>query len=90
MINEAQRKHYEAAIYFVAGRREKGQGNTTATTYPVNRGDILLLVMLLEQELKAASPAVDVRRLEAIREKLGALVPDAPEMSKEEARQYRD
>lgn len=56
--------------------------------YPLNRGDLIILVMLIEQELKADSS--NEKRLAAIREKLGSLVLDSPQMSKEEARQFRD
>jgi hypothetical protein len=88
MITDDQRKHYATAINYVASRREKG-GQTDDKTYPINRGDILLLVMLIEQEMKAATPAADVKRLAAMRGKLGDLVFDAPEMSKEEAQLFR-
>lgn len=69
-------------------RREKGNKGDEKT-YPFNRGDIPILVTLLEQEIKAASPAADLRRLAAIRGKLGDMVCEAPEMSKEEAQQFR-
>jgi hypothetical protein len=88
MMTDDQRKHYESAINYVASHREKrGQGDDK--TYPLNRGDILLLVMLIDQEMKAANPAADLKRLAAMRGKLGDLVFDAPEMSKEEAQQFR-
>ena len=88
MITEDQRKHYETAIHYVAGRREKGS-QSDGKTYPFNRGDILLLVVLIDQEMKAANPVADLKRLTAIRGKLGDMVSDAPEMSKEEAQQFR-
>ena len=88
MITDAQRKHYETAISYVASRRQKSD-KSEAKTYPVNRGDLLLLVLLIDQEIQAESPAADPKRLAAIREKLGDLVFDAPEMSKEEAQIFR-
>ncbi len=88
MITEAQRKNYETAIQYVAGRREK-RAESAVPPYPLNRGDLLLLVMLIEQETKAENPSADLKRLAAIREKLGDLVFAAPEMSKEEAQQFR-
>jgi hypothetical protein len=86
MITDAQRKHYEAAITFVASRREQKE---KTQTWPVNRGDLMILVLLIEQELQAESPIADPKRLAAIREKLGNSVFDAPEMSKEEAQMFR-
>jgi hypothetical protein len=48
-----------------------------------------MLVLLLDQEMQAETPIADPKRLAAIREKLGDLVADAPEMSKEEAQKFR-
>ena len=87
-ITDEQKKHYETAIHYVASRREKGS-QSGANPYPLNRGDILLLVVLIDQELKAAAPAADLKRLAAVREKLGDLVCAAPEISKAEAQQFR-
>jgi hypothetical protein len=50
---------------------------------------LLLLAVLIEQEMQAKSPIADPLRLAAVREKLGDLVADAPEMSKEEAQKFR-
>jgi hypothetical protein len=88
MITDAQRKHYETAISYVASRREKRE-NGADKTWPVNRGDLMTLVLLIDQELQAESPIADPKRLAAIREKLGDLVCDAPEMLKEEAQIFR-
>jgi hypothetical protein len=88
MISDEQRKHYETAIHYIASRREQRVASADKA-YPLNRGDLLLLVMLLEQEMKASSPSADLKRLAAMREKLGDLVFDAPEMSREEAQQFR-
>lgn len=88
MITDAQRKHYETAIAYVASRREKKEKNAD-TVWPVNRGDLMILVLLIDQELRAESPIADPKRLGAIREKLGDLVFDAPEMSKGEAQIFR-
>lgn len=49
----------------------------------------MILVLLINQELQAESAIADPKRLAAIREKLGDLVCDAPEMSKEEAQIFR-
>jgi len=88
MITDAQRKLYETAITYIANRRQKKEVNADKT-WPVNRGDLMILVMLADQELQAESPIADPKRLAAIREKLGDLVYDAPEMSKEEAQIFR-
>ena len=88
MITDAQRKHYETAISYVVSRREKKE-KSAAQTWAVNRGDLMILVLLIDQELQVESPIADPKRLAAIREKLGDLVFDAPEMSKEEAQIFR-
>jgi hypothetical protein len=58
-------------------------------TWPLNRGDLMLLVVLIDQEIQANPPIANAIRLVAMREKLGDLVADAPEMSKEEAQKFR-
>jgi len=88
MITDAQRKHYETAIAYVASRREKKEA-TADNAWPVNRGDLMLLVLLIDQELQATPPIADPKRLAAVREKLGNMVAGAPEMSKEEAQKFR-
>jgi hypothetical protein len=88
MITDAQRKHYETAISFVASHRDR-KDTSAEKAWPLNRGDLMLLVVLIDQELQAASPIADPIRLAAVREKLGALVCDSPEMSKDEARKFR-
>jgi hypothetical protein len=88
MITDAQRKHYESAISYVASRRDKQNGSGDKT-WPLNRGDLMLLVVLIDQEIQANPPIADPTRLAAVREKLGHLVADAPEMSKEEAQKFR-
>jgi hypothetical protein len=88
MITDAQRKHYETAVSYVVSRREKKE-KSADKTWPVNRGDLMILVLLIDQELQAESPIADPKRLAAIREKLGDLVFEAPEMSKEEAQIFR-
>jgi hypothetical protein len=87
MITDAQRKHYETAISYVASRRQKS--DIAGKTWPLNRGDLMILVLLIDQELQAESPIANPKRLAALREKLGDLVFDAPEMSKEEAQIFR-
>ena len=49
----------------------------------------MLLVLLVDQELQANPPIADPIRLAAVREKLGDLVCDVSEMSKEEAQKFR-
>jgi hypothetical protein len=88
MITDNQREYYVTAANYLLSRREKNT-NSDVKSYPLNRGDILFLVLLIEQETKAATPCADLNRLAAIREKLGDLVHTAPEMSKEEAQQFR-
>jgi hypothetical protein len=88
MITDAQRKHYETASTYLVSRREKKEKNADKT-WPLNRGDLMMLVLLIDQELQAESPIADPKRLAAIREKLGDLVYDAPEMPKEEAQVFR-
>jgi hypothetical protein len=88
MITDAKRKHYETAVSYVVSRREK-KDKSADKTWPVNRGDLMILVMLIDQELQAEPPIADPKRLAAIREKLGDLIYDAPEMSKEEAQIFR-
>jgi hypothetical protein len=87
MNTEDQLKHYETAAQYCLSRREK-RSESADKAYPLNRGDILLLVLLIHQELQAATPIADPKRFNAIREKLGDLVFDAPEMSKEEAQRF--
>jgi hypothetical protein len=88
MITEDQRKHYASASQYVLSRRDKSD-KSADKTYPINRGDILILVMLIDQDINAATPSADTKRLAAIRGKLGDLVFQAPEMSKEEAQPFR-
>jgi hypothetical protein len=88
MITDEQKEHYGTASHYLLSRREKkAEGSDQA--YPLCRGDILLLLVLIEQELKVATPIADLKRITVIRGKLGDLVFDAPEMSKEEAQQFR-
>jgi hypothetical protein len=88
VITDAQRKHYETAITYLVSRREKRE-QSADKTWLLNRGDLLMLVLLIDQELQASSPIADSIRLAAVREKLGDLVADAPEMAKEEAQKFR-
>ncbi len=83
MESTDKHKHFENAIHYVSAQIAQGK-KSNDQGLPLNRGDLLLLVMLLEQEM-TASPA-DLKRLTAIRGKLGDLVFDAPQMSKEEAK----
>ena len=88
MITDAQRKHYETAISYVARHRDKQAGNADKS-WPLNRGDLMLLVVLIDQEMQANPPIADAIRLVAMREKLGDLIAGAPEMFKEEAQKFR-
>jgi hypothetical protein len=87
MTSDGKRKHYESAINYVASRREKSNARDDKT-FPLNRGDILIIIMLIDQDMNA-EPSADLKRLTAIRGKLGDLVADAPEMPKEEAQKFR-
>lgn len=86
-------KLYNPAIEYIAAKLKEGKKDSDIS-YPLNRGDIMLLVMLIDRELPVASSywrePFNRKRLAAIREKLGNLVPNAPEMSKIEAQQFRE
>jgi hypothetical protein len=88
MITDEQHKHYGTAINYVASRINK-KDESADKAWPLNRGDLMLLVVLIDQEMQANPPIADPIRLAAVREKLGDLVADAPEMSKEEAQKFR-
>jgi len=87
-LTDAQGEHYKTAITYVASRLHK-RHESADKTYPLNRGDLMVLVVLINQELQANPPIVDPIRLAAVREKLGDLACDAPEMSKEEAQKFK-
>jgi hypothetical protein len=84
---------FKSALEYVADRVAQGKKGGDAN-YPLNRGDIILLVMLIEQELRIApldwTDPLNAKRLTAIREKLGDMAIDAPQMSDAEAQQFRD
>ena len=80
-------KRYETAISFLSSQIAKGR-KTNDNKYPLSRGDIMILIMLIDHDMKT-DPSAAVNRLAAIREKLGDLVFDAPEMSKEEAQLFK-
>jgi hypothetical protein len=86
-------KLHKAAVDFVAGKVAEGKKDGSAS-YPLNRGDVLILVMLIARELTAASSdftdPFNRKRLEAIYEKLGDFAVDAPQMSREEAQRFRE
>ena len=86
-------KPLKSAIEYVGAKVVKGSKDQ-GTNYPLNTGDIMLLVMLIERELPVApsdwTEPLNVKRLRAIREKLGSLAVDSPKMSKEEAKQFRE
>src|SRR5258708_214314 len=87
-LTDAKGEHYKTAITYVASRRDK-RDKSADNTYPLNRGDLMVLVVLIDQELQANPPIADPIRLAAVREKLGDLVCDALEMSKEEAQKFK-
>jgi hypothetical protein len=84
--NEKQ-KQFMAAVEFVSGQIAQGK-KINDKIYPLNRGDIIYLVMLIENEMKT-DPSL-LKRFTAMREKLGHMAFDAPQMSKEESQQFRD
>ena len=63
-----------AAQEYLMAKLAEGK-KESATTYPLNRGDITILFMLIERELRSASSdwtdPLNGKRLTAIREKLG-------------------
>jgi hypothetical protein len=87
MENEDKQKHFVNAIHYVASHVTQG-GKSNNNKYPLCRGDILVLVKLINQEMEADPSAL--KRLTTIREKLGDLVFDAPEMSREEAKELKE
>jgi hypothetical protein len=91
--NQEKLKLFKSAMDYLADRVANGKKGG-ASDYPLNRGDIILLVMLIEQELRIASSdwadPLNAKRLTAIREKLGNLAGEAPQMSKAEAQQFRE
>ena len=82
-----KQKQFTAAVEFVSNQIAQGK-KINGKSYPLNRGDIIYLVLLVENEMKA-DPSL-LKRFTAIREKLGQMAFDAPQMSKEEAQQFRD
>ena len=83
----------KAALEYLTAKLAGGK-KESATTYPLNRGDIMILLMLIEQELGSASSdwrdPLNGKRLTAIREKLGDLAVNAPQMSTKEAKGFRE
>ena len=90
--SEVVAKQSQAALEYVSSKL--AQGKASDNIYPLNRGDIILLVMLLDRQIAIASTEwndpLNLKRLTAIREKLANLAVDAPQMSREEAQQFRD
>jgi hypothetical protein len=87
MENIEKQKHFADAINYLAGHIKQGKKSNN-NTFPLCRGDIMMLVKLINQEMQADPSAL--KRLTAIRGKLGDLVFDAPEMSREEAKELKD
>lgn len=90
--NQKQKLH-KTAVDYITGKVANGKKDGD-TCYPLNRGDIMLLVMLIDRELPTASAnftdPFNQKRLAAIREKLRNFAIDAPQMSKAEAQQFRE
>ncbi len=90
---EQKRDLLKSASAYVADKLASG-GQAGGADYPLNRGDILLLVTLIEQELRRApsdwTDPLNAQRLAAIREKLGDMAGNAPQMSRAEAQQFRE
>jgi len=86
-------KLFKSALEYLAGKVAAGK-KADDTNYPLNRGDIIMLVTLLDQELQFAPSdwtyPLNVKRLTAIRDKLGNVAFDAPQMSRTEAQQFRE
>jgi hypothetical protein len=86
-------KLFKSALDYITGKLAEGKKGD-GTSYPLNRGDVIILVTLIEQELQFASSdwtdPLNAKRLAAIREKLGSMAGDAPQMSKAEAQQFRE
>jgi len=87
MENIEQQKHLVEAINYLAEHIKQGKKSNNST-FPLCRGDIMMLVKLINQEIQADPSAL--KRLTAIRGKLGDLIFDAPEMSREEAKELKD
>ncbi len=86
-------KLHKPAVDYIAGKVAEGKKDAD-TSYPLNRGDIMILVMLIDRELPVASSdwtdPFNGKRLATIREKLGNFAIDAPQMSRAEAQQFRE
>jgi len=88
-----KREQIAAASEYIVARLKAGKPGVSAA-YPLNRGDVMILIMLIDRELPVASSdwtnPLNGKRLAAIREKLGDFAVDAPQMSKAEAQQFRE
>jgi hypothetical protein len=84
---------HRSAVEYLASKMANREKDCY-TSYPLNRGDILILVMLIDRELAIASSdwtdPLNAKRLTAMREKLGNIAIDAPQMSSAEAQQFRE
>ncbi len=97
-MNEEEHKEQKlillkSAIEYVSSKLKEGKKDAKAA-HPLNRGDIMILIMLIDKELPVASSdwkdPLNGKRLAAIREKLGQLSVEAPKMSKAEAQQFQE
>jgi len=96
-MNDGERnqklKLHKSAVEYLASKMAEGKKDCD-TSYPMNRGDILILVMLINRELPVASSdwadPFNGKRLTAMREKLGNFAIDAPQMASAEAQQFRE
>ena len=87
-MTKEKHNHFAAAANYIA-ECCKQKPEKKASAYPINRGDLMVLAALLSQEMADANPVADLKRLVAIHDKLGDLVSDTPQMTKEEAELFR-
>jgi hypothetical protein len=87
MENIEKQKHFMNAVNYLAEHVKLGKKSNN-NKYPLCRGDIMMLVKLINQEMEADPSAL--KRLTAIRGKMGDLVFNSPEMSREEAKELKD
>ncbi len=87
MESPSKQKHFTDAINYVGGLVTLGRKSNNAK-YPICRGDLLVLIKLINQEIEV--DPLSINRLTALREKLGDLVFEAPEMTREEAKALKE
>ena len=87
MEGTSKQKHFVEAINYIGGLVSQGRKSNHAK-YPLSRGDLLVLVKLINQEMEVDPSSLN--RLTALRAKLGDLVFEAPEMTREEAKELTE